>query len=161
VEEGFATVVPGKTTAADLNWWLEQRARDVGLRTGASGSNVPRVVRAREQHPAGPDAGRRATNSDGREVGIYGQSIGNNSHDIGARIAPDVPFAYGERVRFPLVEGEFVSMEFHLTTLIPEWGGMAWYSRFKENGPGGPDAIRWLVPRQVQLLLIGPTRGMR
>lgn len=244
MEEGFATVVPGRTSAADLNWWLEQRARDIGLRTGASGSNVPRVVRAGEQLPlasddpiqpgdiisldsglaylgyetdlkrtayvlrpgeaalpasfseawrttldvsdvyahqmqpgrighevwntlskelerrgyrsAGPDAGGRAVSGTEREVGVYGHSIGNNSHDIGARIAPDVPFAYGERVRFPLVDGEFVSVEFHLTTPIPEWGGKTWYSRFEENAQVGSDGAKWLVPRQEKLRLIKP-----
>lgn len=248
MEEGFAQVVPGKTTAADLNWWLEQRAREVGLRSGASGSNIPRVVRRGEQLPlasddtlqagdivgidsgleylgyesdlkrtvyllkegetapppsivgawrttlgvadlyaskmipgtvghqvwaaiaqevrnkgyrvVGPDAGSPAATDVVPEVGIYGHSVGNNSHDIGARIAEELPFAYGERVRFPLVEGEFVSVEFHVSTPIPEWGGKTWYSRFEENARVGKSGVEWLVPRQEHLLLIKPVGGV-
>ena len=51
MKEGFDMVVPGETTAADLFWWMEQRARDVGLETGQSGSNVARIVREGEQLP--------------------------------------------------------------------------------------------------------------
>ena len=35
------------------------------------------------------------------EIALYGHSLGNDLHDIGARVAPDLPFAYGDRVRFP------------------------------------------------------------
>jgi Xaa-Pro aminopeptidase len=248
MREGFAAVVPGRTTAADMNWWLEQRARDIGLRVGASGSNVPRIVRRGEQLPlasadsiepgdiigidsgleylgyetdlkrtayvlrpgevedpaelaaawqtalgvadiyaremvpgrighevwasiaaqmrkrgyrtVGPDAGGRAATDVRPEVGIYGHSVGNNSHDIGARIAEDVPFAYGERVRFPIVEGEFVSVEFHVSTPIRAWDGRTWYSRFEENAHVGPRGVEWLVPRQEQLLLIRTEGGL-
>jgi Xaa-Pro aminopeptidase len=240
--EAFASVVPGRTSAADLYWWLEQRAREVQLRTGASGSNVARVVRRGDQLPlasedpflpgdiisidsgleylgfetdmkrtayvlkpgeseppesirnawrtalgmsevyaremlpgrighevwaaiaaearrlgyrvVGPDAGGRAATDTRPEMGIYGHSVGNNSHDIGARIAEDIPFAYGERVRFPLVEGEFVSVEFHVSTPIPEWGGKTWYARVEENARVGPKGVEWLVPRQDELILI-------
>jgi len=244
MREAFAVVAPGKTTAADLYWWLEQRALEVQLETGASGSNVARVVRRGEQLPlasddpllpgdivsidsgleylgyetdmkrtayvlrpgeseppaslreawrtalamsdlyaremlpsrighrvwsaiateagklgyrvVGPDAGGRAASDTRPEMGIYGHSVGNNSHDIGARIAEELPFAYGERVRFPLVDGELVSVEFHVSTPIPEWDGKTWYTRFEENARVGPRGVEWLVPRQEKLILISP-----
>ena len=42
------------------------------------------------------------------EIALYGHSLGNNLHGVGARVAPDLPFAYGDRVRFPLVEARLV-----------------------------------------------------
>jgi Xaa-Pro dipeptidase len=101
-----------------------------------------------------PDAGGRAAATSKPEVGVYGHSVGNVAHDIGARIASDWPFAYGDRVRFPLVQGEWVSIEFHVSTPIPEWGGKTWYARFEENAQVGPNGVEWLIPRQEKLLLI-------
>lgn len=101
-----------------------------------------------------PDAGGRAASTSKPEVGVYGHSVGNVAHDIGARIASDWPFAYGDRVRYPLVQGEWVSIEFHVSTPIPEWGGKTWYARFEENAQVGPEGVQWLIPRQEKLLLI-------
>ena len=70
------------------------------------------------------------------------------------------PFAYGERLRFPLVEGEFVSVEFHVSTPIPEWGDKTWYSRFEENARQASSGVEWLIPRQERLLLIGTEGGL-
>ena len=108
----------------------------------------------------GPDAGGRAATDVRPEIGVYGHSVGNNSHDIGARIAQDFPFDYGERVRFPLVEGEFVSVEFHVSTPIPEWGDKTWYSRFEENARQASSGVEWLIPLQERLLLIGTEGGL-
>ena len=248
MKEAFDTVVPGETTAADLYWFMEQRAREIGLEVGESGSNVARVIREGEQlplasdHPlesgdivgidsglrylgleidmkrtiyilhageteppqsirdawqetlgvadiyveemipgrtgteiwsnivervqdrgyqvVGPDAGGVAATDTRPEIGIYGHSVGNNSHDIGARVAQDFPLAYGQRVRFPLVEGEWVSVEFHLSTPIPEWGGTTWYSRFEENAQQAAAGVNWLIPRQERLLLVAPEGGL-
>ena len=164
-------IMPGKTTAEDIAWWLEDRA----LAAGLTGSGTPRVVRRgellplnapiahrtrrhhqhrrrtglsglRDRHQARglrakpgeteppasiakawrdtlaigelyqsqmrpgpsvtkcweglrvetekrgyatayPDAGGRAAVATAAEVGIYGHSVGNVAHDIGARIA--------------------------------------------------------------------------
>jgi Xaa-Pro aminopeptidase len=100
-----------------------------------------------------PDAGGRAPVDNKPEIGIYGHSVGNVAHDIGARIAQDLPFAYGDRVRFPLVNGEWVSVEFHVSTPIPEWGGKTWYARFEENGRVGANGVEWLIPYQDRLLV--------
>ncbi len=70
-----------------------------------------------------PDAGGRAATTSKPEVGVYGHSTGNEAHDIGAWVAHNWPFAYGDRVRFPLRQGGWVSVEFHVSTPIPEWGG--------------------------------------
>ena len=100
-----------------------------------------------------PDAGGRAPVDNKPEIGIYGHSVGNVAHDIGARIAQDLPFAYGDRVRFPLVNGEWVSIEFHVSTPIPEWGGKTWYARFEENARVGANGVEWLIPYQDRLLV--------
>ena len=91
------------------------------------------------------------------EIALYGHSLGNDLHDIGARVAPDMPFAYGDRVRFPLVEGEFVAMEFHVGVPIPEWNGKKWSARYEEIAVVGSDGLEGFIPFQTELLLI-PSR---
>ena len=88
------------------------------------------------------------------EIALYGHSLGNNFHDIGARVAPDMPFAYGDRVRFPLVEGEFVVMEFHVGVPIPGWEGKKWSARYEEIAAVGSEGLEELIPFQTELLLI-------
>lgn len=107
----------------------------------------------------GPDAGGDATITTSPEVGVYGHSVGNVAHDIGARIAADIPFAYGDRVRFPLQENEWVSIEFHVSTPIPEWEGKTWYARFEETAQVTSNGIRWMIPNQTELLLIQPAEA--
>ena len=92
-----------------------------------------------------------------REISLYGHSLGNDLHDIGARVAQDIPFAFGDRVRFALVEGEFVAMEFHVGVPIPEWEGKKWSARYEEIAVVGPEGLEELVPFQTELLLI-PSR---
>lgn len=102
----------------------------------------------------GPDSGTAAASNFHREIGVYGHSVGNVAHDIGARVAADIPFAYGDRVRFPLMVNEWVSIEFHVTTPVPEWDGKTWYTRFEETAQITPDGPRWLIPVQTQAFLI-------
>jgi Xaa-Pro dipeptidase len=239
-----AHVTPGKTTAEDIAWYLEDSAREAGL----TGSGTPRVVRNGDLLPlnsgtmpiqpgdiisidggleylgyatdikrtayvlkpgeaappqnlenawkdtlrvadlyarallpsrigyrvwdeltaqtqkmgyavAYPDSGGRAATTTKAEVGIYGHSVGNVAHDVGARIAQDWPFAFGDRVECPLVEGEWESIEFHVSTPIPEWGGKTWYARFEENVRIGPAGAEWMIPRQERLLVIHAGRS--
>ena len=234
-----ATIEPGTTSAADVAWWLKDRARDIGL----SGYGTVRVVRegdllpihdpdmplmpgdivgidgglgylgysvdikrtayilrpgetglpddlqaawdavhdmatvytdnmhigraghevwsainaeaeARGYATVGPDAGGDSASDTRPEAGFYGHSVGNAAHDIGARVAADIPFAYGDRVRYPLVPGEWVSIEFHVSTPIPMWGGKTWYTRFEETAQMSPDGTRWMLPPQRELFLI-------
>ena len=238
-----ANVKVGKTTAIDISWWLQDRARQLGM----EGSGNPRIVRNGELLPladpkltvqpgdiigidgglkylfyetdikrtvyvlkpgeselpqdiqkawqdtlkiadlyaskmipgaighaiwdslaaetkrrdyvvAYPDSGGRAATNTQPEIGIYGHSVGNVAHDIGARVADDLPFAYGDRVDFPLVQGEWASIEFHVSTRIPEWGGKTWYARFEENVQIGPHGAQFLIPRQEKLLVIPGVR---
>jgi len=106
----------------------------------------------------GPDAGGDAVDDTRPEAGFYGHSVGNGAHDIGARIAADLPFAYGDRVRYPLALNEWVSIEFHVSTPIPMWGGKTWYTRFEETAQMTADGTRWLLPPQQTLFLIQPAR---
>ncbi len=100
-----------------------------------------------------PDTGARAATGTTPEIGVYGHSTGSVAHDVGPRIAQDWPFAYGDRVDYPLKRGEWESMEFHVSTPIPEWGGRTWYARFEENVRVGPRGAEWIIPRQEKLLL--------
>ena len=102
----------------------------------------------------GPDAGGDAVTTTEPEIGVYGHSVGNVAHDIGARVADNLPFAYGDRVGFALRESEWVSIEFHLSTPIPEWDGKTWYARFEETAAVTPNGAEWLIPYQRDLILI-------
>ncbi len=104
----------------------------------------------------GPDAGGDAVTTTEPEVGIYGHSVGHVAHEIGARIAADMPFAYGERVRFPLVANEWASIELHVSTPLALWGGKTWYARFEETAQITDDGTEWLIPTQKELYLIEP-----
>ena len=90
------------------------------------------------------------------EVGVYSHSVGNSTHDIGARVAVDWPFAYGDRVRYPLREGAWYSVELHISTPIPEWDGLVLPIRIEENARLLPEGdVEYFAPRQTELLLIG------
>lgn len=119
-------------------------------------SAINAEMESRGYRATGPDAGGDATTTIEPEVGVYGHSVGNVAHDIGARIAADIPFAYGDRVRFPLQANEWVSVEFHASIPVPEWDGKTWYARFEETGQITEEGVRWLIPTQTQLFLIEP-----
>ena len=57
-------------------------------------------------------------------------------------------------MRFPLQTNEWVSIELHVNTPIPEWGGEAWYARFEETAQITADGIRWLIDNQQDVFLI-------
>jgi Xaa-Pro aminopeptidase len=245
MEEALSTanVRTGETTAADINWWLKDRALELGL----TGSGTVRVVREGNMLPihdpdivllpgdtisidgglkylgfsvdikrtayilrsgettisegllsawrdaqemgdlyaskmkpghigheiwtsinaeaesmgyraVGPDTGGVKDESVKPEIGVYGHSVGNVAHDIGARIAADRPFAYGDRVRFPLQVNEWVSIELHVSTPIPEWDGNTWYTRFEETAQMTENGIRWMIPNQTEVFLIEPAQ---
>lgn len=241
MEEALSTanIVSGTTTAADVAWWLKDRAREIGL----SGYGTVRVVRDGDLLPihdpdmplmpgdilgidgglgylgysvdikrtayilrrgetalpdelqvawdavhrmaeiytgkmrvggvgheiwsainadaselgyatVGPDAGGDSASNRRPEAGFYGHSVGNAAHDIGTRVAADIPFAYGDRVRYPLTLNEWVSIEFHVSTPIPMWGGKTWYTRFEETAQITGDGTRWMLPPQRELFLV-------
>ena len=127
---------------------------------GAIGAETWSAINAemasRGYRAVGPDAGGDAVTTTDPEVGIYGHSVGNVAHDIGARIADDIPFAYGDRVRFPLQANEWVSIEFHVSIPVPEWDGKTWYARFEETAQITEEGVKWLIPTQKELFLIEP-----
>ena len=89
------------------------------------------------------------------EVGLYSHSVGNSTHDIGARVAIDWPFAYGDRVRYPLAAEAWYSVELHVSTPIPEWDGKVVPIRIEENARLTDNGVEYFVPRQQELLVIG------
>lgn len=93
------------------------------------------------------------------EVGIYAHSVGNSTHDIGARVAIDWPFAYGDRVRYPLARNAWYSVELHVSTPIPEWDGLVLPIRIEENAALTESGVVFFAPRQSSLLLINRTPG--
>ena len=129
------------------------------MQPGAVGHEIWAAINADAEDmgyvAVGPDAGGGATDTTRPEIGVYGHSVGNEAHDIGTRVAMDRPFAYGERVRFPLQTNEWVSVEFHLSTPVPEWDGKTWYTRFEETAQITPTAPRWMIPIQPHPFLIG------
>ena len=129
---------------------------------GAIGHEIWASINAQAEamgyRPVGPDAGGEKDDSARPEVGIYGHSVGNVAHDIGARVAADRPFAYGDRVRFPLQQNEWVSIELHVSTPVPEWGGKTWYTRFEETAQVMADGVRWMIPIQREVFFIEPAR---
>ena len=130
------------------------------LQVGAIGHEIWAAINAeataRGYATVGPDAGGDASSNTRPEAGFYGHSVGNGAHDIGARVAADIPFAYGDRVRYPITLNEWVSVEFHVSTPIPMWGGKTWYTRFEETAQITPDGPQWLLAPQRELFLVAP-----
>ena len=133
-----SNMIPGDI-GHEIQSTINAKAREMGYKT------------------VGPDSGGDAVTTTEPEVGIYGHSVGNVAHDIGARIAVDFPFAYGDRVRYPLFAGEWVSIELHVSTPIPEWDGNTWYARLEETAQITDDGAKFLIPTQKKLFLIEPT----
>lgn len=158
---------PGETTLPEglLSAWRD--AQRMGalyaskMVPGAIGHEIWSAVNAdaaRQGYKAvGPDSGGVGEESLRAEIGVYGHSVGNVAHDIGARIAADLPFAYGDRVRFPLQTNEWVSIELHVNTPIPEWDNRTWYARFEETAQVTEAGVRWMIANQEDVFLIAPS----
>ena len=157
---------PGETAMPEQLQEIWRTTHEVGdyyasmMVPGAIGSETWSAINTemenRGYRATGPDAGGDATTTTEPEVGVYGHSVGNVAHDIGARIAADIPFAYGDRVRFPLQANEWVSIEFHVSIPVPEWDGKTWYARFEETAQISEEGLKWLIPTQKELFLIEP-----
>ena len=157
---------PGETAMPESLQQVWRTTHEVGdfyasmMVPGAVGFETWSAINAemekRGYRATGPDAGGDATTTSEPEVGVYGHSVGNVAHDIGARIAADIPFAYGDRVRFPLQANEWVSIEFHASIPVPEWDGKTWYARFEETAQITEEGVKWLIPTQKELFLIEP-----
>jgi Xaa-Pro aminopeptidase len=127
-------LVPG---AAGHEIW-----RDVAANLAASGFEV-----------AG--AGEAPPGSNRARVVLYGHSVGNVVHDVGVRVTALDPSESSAR-GLPLVQGEWVSVEFHLETPAADGAAAKWYTRFEQTAQVGPRGAEWLVPLQRELLLISP-----
>lgn len=160
---------PGETTVPEqlqASWNVVHDMAEVyrdKMVIGAVGHEIWAAINAeaeaRGYATVGPDAGGDASSNTRPEAGFYGHSVGNGAHDIGARIAADIPFAYGDRVRYPLTLNEWVSIEFHVSTPIAMWDGVTWYTRFEETAQMFDDGPRWLLPPQRELFLVEPTQN--
>ena len=153
IPESIASAWRDTQTMAEV-YTAEMLPGNVGHEIHAS---INEAARARGYRVVGPDSGGGDVSANTAEMGVYGHSVGNHAHDIGARVAADLPFAYGERVRFPLAENEWVAIEFHVSTPIDEWGGKTYYARFEEAGQVTHEGLRWLVPIQEELFVIEPS----
>ncbi len=137
------------------------RVRDVciaNMKPGAIGSQVWQQTLdwAQEQgyavmYPAA--AGRREVVTK-PEVGVYGHSLGNSTHDIAARTAVHWPTAYGDRVGYPLQANEFYSVELGVSTPIPEWGGRAVFIGIEEDVVLTEHGVEFFAPPQDELIVI-------
>jgi Xaa-Pro aminopeptidase len=83
------------------------------------------------------------------QASFYGHAVGNVVHDVGTRVA-----AGAVQTGLPLIEDEWVSVEFHLTSPIDVSVGRRWLVRFEQTGQVRSKGFEWLVPRQKELLLI-------
>ena len=157
---------PGETEMPESLQEIWRTTHEIGdyyasrMVPGAVGSETWSAINAemasRGYRAVGPDAGGDAVTTTEPEVGVYGHSVGNVAHDIGARIADDIPFAYGDRVGFALQASEWVSIEFHVSIPVPEWDGKTWYARFEETAQITEEGVKWLIPTQKELFLIEP-----
>lgn len=95
-----------------------------------------------------PDANRRP------EVGVYCHSVGTNVHDIGARCSENNPHAFGDRVGYALAADNWYSVELHVSTPIPEWGGLTVKCTIEETALLTDDGPQFFVPRQSELILV-------
>ena len=155
---------PGETALPEgvlAAWRDAQRMRDLyasKMMPGAIGHEIWAAINAdaaaQGYKAVGPNTGGVGQESLRPEIGIYGHSVGNEPHDIGARVAADMPFAYGDRVRFPLQENEWASIELHVNTPIPEWDNRTWYARIEETAQITNDGMRWMIQNQEDVFLI-------
>ena len=155
---------PGETEMPDGLQTAWREAQKMGelyaskMLPGAIGHEIWASINAdaidRGYRAVGPNTGGVGQESLAPEIGVYGHSVGNHMHDIGARVAANMPFAYGDRVGFPLQENEWVAIELHVNSPIPEWDGKAWYARFEEAARVTENGARWMIDNQEDVILI-------
>ena len=68
-------------------------------------------------------AAEKKTVAAGLDVNVYSHVQGYWVHDAGVWLNPDWPERYGAHPRSKLLGGEWVSLEFSSSTVVPEWGG--------------------------------------
>ncbi|MDR7468427.1 MAG: M24 family metallopeptidase [Armatimonadota bacterium] len=103
-----------------------------------------------------PAAGGRRGVVTTRQAGVYCHSIGNATHDIGARIAVNWPMAYGDRVGYPLEVNQWYSVELGVYVPVPEWHGRAVFVGIEEDVVLREHGVEYFAPPQEDLILIPP-----
>ena len=99
-------------------------------------------------------AERRAAEA-GIDLLVYSHVQGYWVHDAGMWAIFDWPERYGDHPRFPLKDGDWVSLEFAVTVPVPEWDGQA-VSIMREEDTlitagappeylSGPQAELWVI----------------
>lgn len=88
------------------------------------------------------------------QAGVYGHSLGNSTHDIGARTAVHWPVAYGDRVGYPLQANEFYSVELGVVTPIPEFDGRAVFVGVEEDVALTDHGVVYFAEPQNELIVI-------
>ena len=68
-------------------------------------------------------AAEKKTVAAGLDVNVYSHVQGYWVHDAGVWLNPDWPERYGAHPRSKLLGGEWMSLEFASSTVVPEWGG--------------------------------------
>jgi Xaa-Pro aminopeptidase len=112
------------------------------LRVGRTGEAIKRAAEARAAQ-------------EGLEANVYSHVQDYWVHGAGVWINPYWPERYGERPRFPLRGGEWVSLEFSTTTAVPEWGGEKVRMRREEDLLVHPDGrVEYLSGPQTELWVI-------
>lgn len=127
----------------------------VKLVPGTTGGEVWRLLRdeLRSQGIAVAGDAEESVGTDQVQASFYGHSVGSAAHDVGTKVAPGGTHDFQSGL--PLIEGEWVSVEFHLSTPDPNHPGRRWLTRFEQTGQVGPLGLNWLIPLQKTLLLIG------
>jgi len=101
-----------------------------------------------------PMAGGQGEPFASKKVGVYCHSIGNSTHDIGARIAIDWPMAYGDRVRYALEPDQWYSVELGVSVPIPEWDGRPVFIGIEEEVALTEHGVEYFVQPQAELIVI-------
>jgi hypothetical protein len=68
---------------------------------------------------------------------------------------PNGPDRYGVRAATPLRLGAYYSIESHATTPVPEWDGQPLSLATEEDVHLAEDGLKYVVPRQPAIILIG------
>ena len=165
----FSEVViePGKTTTADVVWWMRQRVHDLGLgswfqpsvsvqRRGVDMSNeaAPVIERGDVLHcDFGLVAMGMATDT---QHMAYTHPIGDPGHGAGPLIGLwDYQSGVPGRGDPPVIPSMWFSTEMQVTTPVPEWDGQPVRMALEEEAEITEEGkMRWVLRRQTELHLI-------
>lgn len=112
------------------------------MKIGRTGEEIKKAAEARAAQ-------------EGLEASVYSHVQDYWVHGAGVWVNPYWPERYGERPRYKLLGGEWMSLEFATTTAVPEWGGEKVRMRREEDLLVHPDGrIEYLSGPQTELWVI-------